>query len=282
VRHPRFALAVDRANGLVRLLDPAGGLLAEGPFAHGGRRFTESELLRLKNHLPMWSGVALAPEKPTVSVDAREDEVVVRITGRFSDPSGLERTLVGGCTLRITPGGAVEVVYEFSPEAGSGGILLEAGVAWRLPVACENFRWLGEGPDAGYPGADALNEYGRHHLQRDDIRFQGNRRGVEAALFTDSAGAGLFIVPAEPADIAVQRENDGLIISHNALVSGRGTKQFAPPETIVRVEETPRIAGQFTLVPVGAEWPAGVQRLFGSSDAPPPTLERPFYHSYDQ
>ncbi len=50
-------------------------------------------------------------------------------------------------------------------------------------------------------------------------------------------------------DVAVERVGDDTVLSHNALVSGRGTK-FVEPDTMFNAEDAPRIAGKFTLFPL--------------------------------
>ncbi|MFZ5497072.1 MAG: glycoside hydrolase family 2 TIM barrel-domain containing protein [Verrucomicrobiota bacterium] len=282
IRHPLFTLAVDTTKGALALRGSDGHLIAEGLFAHVGRKFTESELLRLKNKWPMWSGSAIAPEQPRVSIEESDRMVRVVVSGRFTDPSAASRVLVGGYRWEIGDTGVIRVEYDFEPMRGTGGMLLEAGAALRLPGSVTEFRWLGDGPFPGYPGADNLNAYGLHHLSRADIRFSGNRRRTEAAIFTAPAGAGLLLIPSQSADLAVERAGEGLTVSHNALLSGRGTKQFGAPETLIRVEETPAIRGDFTLVPLSVDWPAGLRRIFGEPAQAASEIQQPFYHSYEQ
>lgn len=281
--HERFSVSVDEVTGLITITAHNGQVLLEGIFAHTGRRFTEAELMRVKQkNLPMWSGSALLPDKPAIKVTSSDQGITISVSGRYTDPSASGRAVEGGCSLLVTTSGTIEVGYNFVPVAESSGILLEAGASLVLPVDFTEFRWLGDGPFAGYPGADNLNEYGLYHLTRDDIRFQGNRRNVEAALLTNTDGTGLLLVTDKPADIAVERTASGLTVSQNALLSGRGNKQFAPPETIFLVEQTKQISGHFTLVLLEGTWTPGLQKLFGSPQAPQPTPEKPFYHSYDQ
>ena len=105
---------------------------------------------------------------------------------------------------------------------------------------------------------------------------------MEIAIFTTLKGEGVALIPETAADVSLERTATNLTVSHNALISGRGTKQFAPPETLMRVEEAKQIAGRFTLIPLGEKWPARLERIFSASRTAPVQVERPFYHSYEQ
>ena len=148
-----------------------------------------------------------------------------------------------------------------------------------LPPELTELRWIGQGPYPGYPGKDRLNEFGLFHLNREDLRFEGNRRQTDLALLTTAAGAGVALVTAA-ADVALVRDGEGTLFSHNAVIGGVGNKATSP-ETMVDAARTPRIAGSFTLVPLDDAWPAPLTRWFGKPAAAADML-RPFYRSYDQ
>jgi beta-galactosidase len=180
--------------------------------------------------------------------------------------------------LLVTPAGTIDVAYDYTP-VGATGTFIEAGVSLLLPAASSEFRWAGQGPFAGYPGKDRLNEFGLHHLSRDDIRFQGNRRAVDLALLTGSTGEGVLL-SLNAADVAVENTLDGIVLSHNVLLAGRGNKGSGPDKSI-RADETKQIAGKFTLLPLGPDWPAPLTRWFGQPGQTVP-VQRPFLRSYDQ
>jgi beta-galactosidase len=180
--------------------------------------------------------------------------------------------------LEIDAGGSIAVSYDFAP-VNARGRLSEAGLSVVAPQGMQDLRWIGQGPYAGYPGKDRLNEFGIHRLQRDDLRFQGNRRGTELALLTTQAGAGFaFAMPA--ADVAVERDGERTLLSHNALIGGLGNKGTSP-ETRIALDRPVRIAGSFTLVPIAGAWPAGLVRRLGTPGGAQEVF-KPFHHSYDQ
>jgi beta-galactosidase len=280
VSHSRFIVLLDRKTGALSLRDPAGAILADGIYPHAGRRFTEAEALRAKGS-PVWSDAILRnPTNLTTEATRTGDGIQLRVRGKYARPSAADQFLEGEQTLLITPAGSIEIAYDYTPINASGA-LLEAGVS--LIVSGDNateFRWIGQGPYAGYPGKDRLNEFGRHHLHRDDLNFQGNRRGVELALLTNASGTG-FLVSTQSADVAVEKNPEGTTtLSHNAVLSGRGNKGVGP-ETNFKAEEVKHIAGKLTVMPLGTEWPSPLVRWFGKPGKPAVPW-RPFYRSYDQ
>jgi beta-galactosidase len=279
LKHPGFSLTLARTTGEITLRDPAGRLLATGFFPHIGRRFTEGELVRSKRE-QTWTRAFLR-EATGLETSARHtaDGVVLQVRGRYFRPDAPEQALEGELKLGVSAKGSIEVDYDFKTVNGKG-LILEAGVSLIVPAATTEFRWLGAGPYAGYPGKDALNEFGLYHLNRADLRFQGNRRATELALLTDPAGRGVTL-GGHNMDVAVERVDDSTIFSHNAVISGRGTK-FVSPDLAVTAETGGHISGNFLLLPLGTNWPAQLAAWFGPPDRPAADLQQPYYHSYDQ
>ncbi|MCU0786339.1 MAG: hypothetical protein MUF81_20295, partial [Verrucomicrobia bacterium] len=180
--------------------------------------------------------------------------------------------------LAISRNGSIAVSYDFKP-VNADGEMTEAGLSVLAPASQTEFRWLGAGPFAGYPGKDALNEFGLHHLASGDIRFQGNRREVELAALTGKSGAGVLLVGTNM-DVAIENTADAIILSHNARVSGRGNKGNAP-DTKVNASSLKQLNGEFMLVPLADAWPVMFRKWFGNL---PQTadVQKPFYRSYDQ
>ncbi|HEX2852426.1 MAG TPA: glycoside hydrolase family 2 TIM barrel-domain containing protein [Opitutaceae bacterium] len=278
VGHPRFVVTLNRQTGALAIRTPSGEVLAEGVFPHAGRRFTEAEALRAKT-TPVWSDSMLRnPTGLETEAIQLETGVSVDVRGKYPRPGSPDQMLEGRYTLLVTPSGTIEIAYDYVPVSATGA-LLEAGAALLVPAGATEFRWIGQGPFAGYPGKDRLNEFGRHHLHRDDLNFQGNRRGVELALLTNPSGSGL-LVSTQSADVAVETNSEGTVLSHNAILSGRGNKGVGP-ETSFKVDDVKHITGKFTVVPLGPDWPNSLARWFGKpgKSAVP---ARPFYRSYDQ
>ena len=98
-------------------------------------------------------------------------------------------------------------------------------------------------------------------------------------IITGGHGKGIAII-SNKSDIAVENSPQGIVISHNALVSGRFNKGSLP-EQKVKVENVKEITGSFSIVPIIGEWPTVLQKLFGTSSKVAKPFQ-PFYNSYDQ
>jgi beta-galactosidase len=310
---PQWVLTLQRATGELVIRDAAGRVLVAGIHPHSGRKPTMAEALgstksglwlsstltRLQDaavkvqkgdgkvhiavsgHYPLQDAAAMLAAAPQVATRATiADDLMqgagVAKTARPGAASG--EGLRGGYELEICANGVIAVSYQFAP-FNAQGALSEAGLSVEAPAGMDEFRWIGQGPYAGYPGKDRLSEFGLHHLNREDLRFQGNRRGTEVALLTTAGGAG-FAFSSAAADIAVERDGDRTLLSHNALIGGLGNKGTSSENTL-SLNKTLNSAGAFTLAPVGAAWPSALTRWFGKPVAAKDVF-KPFYHSYDQ
>jgi beta-galactosidase len=273
-----WALTLVRASGALTIRDRAGQTIVAGIVPHSGRKPTMAETLSIKT-TGLWPMSTLpSPTSPTVKVERANGTVHLSVRGRYSRPDAPEQAFVGGYDLDLADSGVMSVSYDFTPDEAKG-ILSEAGLSIVVPATFNQFRWIGQGPYAGYPGKDRLNEFGLYHLQSDDLRFQGNRRGTELALLTTAAGNGLALA-APVSDVAVERDGDRIVLSHNALIGGLGNKGTRP-ETTIKPDDARRIAGKFTLLPLTTAWPDALTRWFGKPAAATDVFH-PFYHSYDQ
>ena len=274
----RWVVTVARPTGALTIRDRAGRVLVAGIYPHPGRKLTMAEERSAKSAGTWRTSTLTKLDAPEIKVTQQGSTVRLAVRGRYPRPEASEQAFVGGYQAEIAPSGAIAISYEYAP-TNAKGRLSEAGLSVVLPSELTEFRWIGQGPHSGYPGKDRLNEFGLFHLNREDLRFQGNRRETELALLTTPGGAGVALATTE-ADVAVERAGEQTLLSHNAVISGLGNK-FTPPETTVDAAKTQRIAGSFTLVPLEDAWPAALTRWFGKPVAAREVL-RPFYHSYDQ
>ena len=240
------------------------------------------------------AATANAPDQPAAAADAAPRLPVTAATQAMQKNAALpddllptgdahavlskEQGLSGGYTLEIDGKGAIAVSYAYRPLA-PGAIVSEAGLSLVAPAGIGEFRWIGQGPYAGYPGKDQLNEFGVYHLNRADLRFQGNRRQTELAVLSDAAGTG-FALALPAADVAVERHGVRTLLSHNAVIGGLGNKG-TQPETIVALDKVGEISGRFMLLPLAGVWHEALQGWVGAPGAAGEVLQ-PFFHSYDQ
>lgn len=298
-----WTLTVARATGKLSIRDRSGRELVAGIYPHPGRKLTMTEG-RSAGRNNTWRHSLLSEVvAPEINISRLGDSVQLAVSGTYPRPqAGPEKetkrsaepldqmdlpvehqvsqgeSFVGGYRAEIAPRGVITIRYDYAP-TNAKGKFSEAGLSVVLPAEATEFRWIGQGPYAGYPGKDALNEFGLFHLHRDDLHFQGNRRETELALLTTPAGAGLALATT-PCDVAVERAGATTLLSHNAVISGLGNKGSSP-EVFIDASKPPRIAGSFTLVLLTTNWPTPLTRWFGPPAAAT-NVFRPFYHSYDQ
>lgn len=280
IRHVKYSAELDRRSGELFIRDLAGNLLTRGPLPHTGRsRLTSTEELRTKRD-SFWLGATLShPIKLETSASQAGPDITLRVHAQYPRNDTPEQQLAGGYTATVHANGTIDFAYKFVPLEGKGR-MIEAGVSFISAPAATELRWVGTGPYAGYPGKDALNEFGVFHLNREDLSFNGNRRATEVAVLSaPNTGAGLVML-TPPADVAVETTSDGVILSHNALIAGRGNKGVQA-ETLLQVDQIKEIVGEFSIVPLTTTWPAALTRWVGSKEETVKPF-RPFYRSYDQ
>jgi beta-galactosidase len=280
VQHPRFTVRTNLHTGETSIVDATGGQLATGFLPHSGRRLTEAEKLRGEKEVIWQPGALSAISPPTITTKETRGRVTITIVGRYTHMNQPEQVIEGTHTIQVNRDGTIDLDYEFKPAAGFAGQLTSAGLVVNLPPDATEFRWLGRGPYASSPGKDALSRFGRHHLTRDDLHFQGNRSDVEFASVTSAVGHGLFVLPIVGQDLSVERSVAGIQLAHNALLSGLGNKGVRP-ETFIEATSATVIRGSFTLLALDATWPKTVRAWLGEPSAQVEAFA-PFFHSYDQ
>jgi beta-galactosidase len=214
----------------------------------------------------------------TTQVTESPEGIRLLVKGSCARDDAPDQTLLGEHTVFISTNGSIQVSYAYKP-VNCQGSFLEAGMSFLAPAAASELFWIGQGPYAGYPGKDRLNDFGIYHLNGRDIRFQGNRRQVDLAMLTRPSGCGLAVT-GDKLDIAVENRADGILMSHNAKLSGRGNKGGGP-ETSIDAADPAGLTGSFSLFIVPEPWPAAVKAWFGQPGVASDVLH-PFYHSYDQ
>lgn len=306
IEDANWVLIASRSTGELTIRNRTGQLLVAGIYPHPGRKPTMAEA-RSARTAGTWTNSTLTElVAPEVKVTQEGSGIRLDVSGTYPRPKPIEEkkpekktgdplldqearngqpestdneSFIGGYQADVAPGGTITISYDYAPTNATGHFL-EVGLSIVLPPELTEFRWIGQGIYPGYPGKDRLNEFGIFHLNREDLRFQGNRRETELALLSTPAGAGVALVTTAAADISVERDGDKTLLSHNAVISGLGNKGSSP-ETFISADKTPHIAGSFTLVPLDNTWPAALTRWFGKPSAATEVFH-PFYESYDQ
>ena len=174
------------------------------------------------------------------------------------------------------PDGSLAVNYTLTPDTTTDRFLSEIGVAWLLPKEIDHVQWLGMGPLASYPGRCKANNYNIWSLHKDDLYFEGNRMGIDAAFFSDKDGNGILVV-GDSLNMNFEQTDRGIVVTVNAAVSGQGPK-FARTAFPVTSKNTDTLQGTFRICAVkDNELPPAMSYLLSQ----PTTPFKPFKTQYD-
>ena len=174
------------------------------------------------------------------------------------------------------PDGSLAVNYTLTPDTTTDRFLSEIGVAWLLPKEIDHVQWLGMGPLASYPGRCKANNYNIWSLHKDDLYFEGNRMGIDAAFFSDKDGNGILVV-GDSLNMNFEQTDRGIVVTVNAAVSGQGPK-FARTAFPVTSKNTDTLQGSFRICAVkDNELPQAMSYLLSQ----PKTPFKPFLTQYD-
>ena len=153
--------------------------------------------------------------------------------------------------------------------------LSELGIAFLLDKKIDRVQWIGQGMMPTYPGRYRAGRYGFWAMQQGDLYFEGNRRGVDAAMLTDGNGDGLLLV-CNNGNVSFEQTDRGIVLTYNAAVSGEGPK-FARTAFPVIANKVGTVGGDFYLYRIDKTKPPQLLRtLF----AAPKTVPAPF-HPYE-
>ena len=220
----------------------------EGPLVRVGRKATMAEMLKVKDQR---IEKYLQPlDNPKVKADVRTS----------------------------SDGNAIKVTYTLTPDT-TETFLSELGIAYLLDQRFDRVQWVGYGPFASYPGRHQANRYGFWAKQMDDLYFEGNRMGVDAALFSDKNGNGLLVV-GDSLNMNFEQTDRGIVMTVNAAVSGQGPK-FARTAFPVISKHVGTIKGEFSLYCIDAhDMPQTIKDLFVNPQTVPAPFH-PFETQYD-
>jgi beta-galactosidase len=285
VRHPSYLLKLERRSGQLCLLNPDGVTIVSAFGPHTGRHPTINDMGKNRERAPeLWPG-SLLSKLAELETGARQmpEGIEITVSGSYPRPDKPEEAIRGQYKLLVTRVGTIEVTYKYTTVKATGE-MLEAGFALAVPAAQSEFRWLGQGPYAGYPGKDRLNEYGIFHLNREDLCFPGNRREVTLASLASPSGTGILL-GGTGVTVDMENRGDTTIFSHLALVPGEKSSneggENVDISSRIKASSVKSIAGKFRLLPLSPRWPEPLTKWLGSPGDRIDT-KKPFLHSYDQ
>ncbi len=118
--------------------------------------------------------------------------------------------------------GGEEVTFTLSPDTADV-FRSELGLAYLLDPSIDRVQWIGYGPFASYPGRHRACSYGFWAKHKDDLYFEGNHSGIDAAFFSDKEGNGILIT-GDSLNLNFEQTDRGIVLTINAAVSGQGPK----------------------------------------------------------
>ena len=243
-------------------------MIQEGFLVRAGRKATMGERLKVG--------------------DKRLEKYLLRLTpeGRGKLAGGKAAFLAGGDTTfhvsaeidQQQEGNATHVRFILHPDS-TDTFLSEFGLAMLLDPRIDRVQWIGQGMMPTYPGRYRAGRYGFWALQKDDLYFEGNRMGVDAAMLTDAKGDGLLLFCRQGC-VSFEQTDRGIVLSYNAAVAGQGPK-FARTAFPVVASQLGSVSGDFYLYRVDSrQWPSILESLFvRPSEVPSPF--HPFLTQYD-
>ena len=170
----------------------SGAVLVKKELIRMGRKPTMGERITQKGRIP---------DKYLLPVD--NDQVRVDIQHRSID-------------------GGDEVSFTLTPDTADV-FRSELGLSWLLDSSIDRVQWIGYGPFASYPGRHQANRYGFWAKHQDDLYFEGNHSGIDAALLSDKDGNGILIT-GDSLSLNFEQTDRGILLTVNASVSGQGPK----------------------------------------------------------
>ena len=171
-------------------------------------------------------------------------------------------------------GNATHYTFALTPDT-TDTFLSELGIAFLLDKKIDRVQWIGQGIMPTYPGRYRAGRYGFWAMQQGDLYFEGNRRGVDAAMLTDGNGDGLLLV-CNNGNVSFEQTDRGIVLTYNAAVSGEGPK-FARTAFPVIANKVGTVGGDFYLYRIDkTKTPQLLRTLF----AAPKTVPAPF-HPYE-
>ena len=226
----------------------SGSVMAQETTIRAGRKPTMAERIKQNGRIPQ--KYLLPVENPQVKADIQS------------------RPIEGG----------EEITFTLTPDTADV-FRAELGLAYLLDANIDRVQWIGQGPFASYPGRHQANRYGFWAKHQDDLYFEGNHGGVDAAFFSDKEGNGILIV-GDSLNLNFEQTDRGIVMTVNAAVSGQGPKFAKTAFNGWKTGDGPVSATFRSYYIKGDVLPQVLKRFF-SPAAVVPAPFKPFLTQYD-
>jgi len=174
--------------------------------------------------------------------------------------------------------GGEEITFTLTPDTADV-FRSELGLAYLLKPEIDRVQWIGQGPFASYPGRHQANRYGFWAKHMDDLYFEGNHGGIDAAFFSDKDGNGVLVV-GDSLNLNFEQTDRGIVMTVNASVSGQGPKFAKTHFPGWKVGDGP-VSASFRSYYIKADVMPDVVRKFFHPATSVPAPYKPFLTQYD-
>lgn len=260
---PEFVVESAPQTGLFRISGTESGqvLVERGPFVRVSREPSIAEhRAYFSSGKKYWQPLYLEPGRLLERAAKKAaGHTLLAAKYEFVRPGDDTQHIIASILLDVSPEGWIDVDYTLQP-VNAQDYFLEFGVSFLLPREMRFFSWHGAGPRAAnwQPGEHA--GVGIYRFMSVEHLFSGNKTMVDVAAVVDAGGNGIGIL-GKSENIACNNVREGVLLSHNALVSGQSTERQLTAKTLdaSRIQEA---KGHFRLVPLFAgNWPEAFQVL---------------------
>ena len=240
------------------------------PLVRAGRKPTLAEMLKQKDRLS--ERYLLPLDRSTYGRLPLGDD-----RRRLPKQEGKNQEVKAEITKTALADRGLQIDFTLTPDTADV-FRAELGLAYLLDASIDRVQWMGYGPFPSYPGRHQANRYGFWAKHKDDLYFEGNHGGVDAALLSDKDGNGLLVV-GDSLNLNFEQTDRGIVLTVNAAVSGQGPKFARTHFPGSAKGET--VTGSFRLYHINAKQvPQAVGRLFLSPHAVPAPFH-PYLTQYD-
>ena len=215
----------------------------------------------------LWYPYMLSPS----IVKVKKRKGVYHITCRWESGTKAKNYIDGEILMKQAKDGTTTIDYTLTPSDSIGGKFLEYGLTLALPADYTDVAWLGKGPFSQTPDKTAYNNYGTWRLHKDDIRFYGNRAGVE--LMTICSPNATLTLYSDNTNLLLENIDGRIHITDNKVVGTYGNKFVSP--TGKDANKTGRQTGHITIKANASEL---VNSIFGPLKETNP--EQPYMEVY--
>jgi beta-galactosidase len=258
-------MKISRTTGMIKIYAEEEEIVSKAPVIRVGRKATMVDRRQYleKMNWQYWEPYLLSPAALIEqNIEEYPESVIVRAVYQYLRPGDAEQQIVASVVYEIHNNGTMKMTYALQPE-NTRDFFLELGIGLLMPEKYGGFQWLGDGFHASYPGKSAHAIRGVYSAQAGELHTYGNRANLDLAAIIGSAGNGIGMLPGG-ADLSVEAAEEGICITNNLLVSGRGTKPTGMiTEYLIPASEVGAVSGEFTILPLTAgNWPNLFQTFF--------------------